>query len=297
MSKTSRRNIFDLMNERYDLDKEITKLDELLNEYSIWVYETSYSLEEFVDEYVLYHWKNVGSYTNCEEIRNDLGMHDILLSCEKKLGWKCNPNGVMNYIEYIVNLIEMSERYINKHFDNRIIRFEKEYYQIKRNLNILLDRVNYEYKYFNEYERAILVEKNAATTLVAEIVEDGLAYKVVEYNHHLLKGNMIRKREILQSLADKIEGFRDNLEKDLRSDFGFLANNINIRHNNIEGINRKDYIADMNPKDLELWYDQAYQIMLLCIIENDYKVSRKLKVSDLKKEMQEYKDKLIKKES
>lgn len=282
MNTTSRKNIFDIMNEKYDLNKEVTKLDELLNEYFICVYKTSYSLEEFVDEYVLYHWKNVGSYTNCEEIRNDLGIDDILSSCKKKLGWKCNPNGIMNYIEYIVNLIELSERYINKHFDNSAISFEKEYYQVKRNINILLDRINYEYKYFDEYERAILVEKNAATTLVAEIVEDELAYKVVEYNHHLLKGDLNRKKEILKSMADDVESKLSNLDKSLSSDFGFLLNNINVRHNNLEGKHKKDYIVNMREEELESWYDEAYQLMILCILEDHYKCNSSKLIKDLK---------------
>ena len=105
---------------------------------------------------------------------------------------------------------------------------------------------------------------------------------MIEYNHYLLKGDLDRKRNILKALADKIEGFRDNLDKDLSSDFGFLANNINIRHNNLDGKNKKEYLVNIENEELESWYDETYQVMLLCILENNYKESLTNKIEEIK---------------
>ena len=90
----------------------------------------------------------------------------------------------------------------------------------------------------------------------------------------LKKNSQQAKRNILKALADKIEGFRDNLDKDSSSDFGFLANNINIRHNNLDGKNKKEYLVNIENEELESWYDETYQVMLLCILENNYKVTK-----------------------
>ena len=109
-----------------------------------------------------------------------------------------------------------------------------------------------------------------------------MAFKVIEYNHYLLKGDLDKKRNILKALADKIEGFRDNLNKTLFSDFGYLANNLNIRHNNLEGKNKKEYLVNIDNEELECWYDETYQVMLLCILENNYKTSITNKIKEIK---------------
>ena len=151
-----------------------------------------------------------------------------------------------------------------------------------KNIEILLSNLNYEYRYFDKEEKVILVERDSAAFAVADIVEEELAFKVIEYNHYLLKGDLDRKRNILKALADKIEGFRDNLDKDLSSDFGFLANNINIRHNNLDGKNKKEYLVNIENEELESWYDETYQVMLLCILENNYKESLTNKIEEIK---------------
>lgn len=48
---------------------------------------------------------------------------------------------------------------------------------------------------------------------VAEIVDSKSAYAVVEYNHHLLKGNIAEKQRILKILADKSEPMKGELKK------------------------------------------------------------------------------------
>ena len=136
--------------------------------------------------------------------------------------------------------------------------------------------------YFDKEEKVILVERDSAAFAVADIVEEELAFKVIEYNHYLLKGDLDKKRNILKALADKVEGFRDNLNKSLFSDFGYLANNINIRHNNLEGKNKKEYLLNIANEELEDWYDETYQVMLLCILENNYKTSITNKIKEIK---------------
>ena len=67
--------------------------------------------------------------------------------------------------------------------------------------------------------------------------------------HFLLKGNIERKREILNTIASKFEAVRPQLKaigfKDIESDAGYLINNIHIRHNNADpqSTSYKTYIA------------------------------------------------------
>ena len=67
----------------------------------------------------------------------------------------------------------------------------------------------------------MIVEKNAAAFEVAEFfpqIED----VIVEYNHYLLDGNLVRKRELLKRIADALEPKRsvlNGIDKTKTSDF------------------------------------------------------------------------------
>lgn len=293
MENTARKNIFELMKEKYNLANEVAKIEDLLDEDIITLnqidkeYGTCYeigrfTLEEYASEFFLHKWKHCGSFIDCDEIRKSLNISSFLSTCKSGFG-VLKETDIINYIEYILNISNLYNIFNVE--DDKVIYFDKNYEILIRNINILLDHINYESKKFESEDKVLVVEKKPAATSVAEIVEDDLSFKVIEYNHHLLKGNLDRKKEILKALADKVEPLTENLDKQLASDFGFLVNNINIRHNNLEGKNRKEHIVNMPAEELEEWYDEAYQLMLLCILENEYKNKNQEKIKQLKKDM------------
>ena len=54
------------------------------------------------------------------------------------------------------------------------------------------------------YEFTIFIPKDNNVIVVAEseVIPDNLSYKLLEYNHHSIKGNVEAKRKILIKLAD-----------------------------------------------------------------------------------------------
>lgn len=113
-----------------------------------------------------------------------------------------------------------------------------------------------------------------------------ISYKVLEYNHYTMKGDIARKKETLRILADQLEPKRADLtaiNKELASNVFFMFNNMNIRHNNrTEGDkNYKEVVAKMTQDALESWYDETYQLCLLAFLELD-NVERTKKVAQLK---------------
>ena len=121
-------------------------------------------------------------------------------------------------------------------------------------------------------------------TAVAETVDPNTAYAVIEYNHHLLKGDIAEKQRRLKLLADKFEPIRGELkkvDKDLESNTGDLLNKMNIRHNNMEGKNAIEYVKNLTDEQLEEWYDETYQMLLLCFLEYE-NIERNKKISELK---------------
>lgn len=273
-----RKNIFEIMQEKYNFTEEINKLSRLLDESMIKYDQLEFTLEEFVDEYEFDNWKNSYHYIDCKELKQAIGINKII--ADISIGNSILIEEVLLFLEYILNIINLCEKSQPIFF--RHAYFIKPYSRLKMNIEILLSNINYEYKYFEKEQKVLLVEKDAASFAVANIIEEELAFKVIEYNHYLLKGNLDRKRGILKVLADKVEGFKDNLDRGLSSDFGYLANNINIRHNNLEGKHQKGYLVTIDKEELEEWYDNTYQIMLLCILENNYKIELKNKIKEIK---------------
>lgn len=191
-------------------------------------------------------------------------------------------NQILVYLEYIANLVQLCNTYIR---DDANYSVTQSYVYLQNNLMEIIDELNYETKVFEDEQKVLLVEKDAAASAVAEIVEPELALEVIEYNHFLLKGDIDKKQKILKVMADKFEVLRSELKKvnkDLESNTGFLLNKVNIRHNNIEGKNAVPYIQNLSKEELEEWYDETYQMLLLCMLEYD-NIRRTEKVVELKK--------------
>lgn len=264
----SRKNIFEILNEKASISSQIKKIEELLSESSV----DNNTPEDIVDMYCMRDWKARGRCTSCEEIRKRL--HIAYANIVNKL----SDEQVVLYLEYVVNIIWLcNEKYYGEDF-------EDEYTYLQENVTGILDDLGYEAKIFEDEEKVILVEKNAAMTAVAEIVDSKSAYAVVEYNHHLLKGNIAEKQRILKLLADKFEPVRGELkkvDKDLESNTGFLLNKMNIRHNNVEGKNAIEYVKNLSDEELEEWYDETYQMLLLCFLEYD-NIERSKRIIKLK---------------
>lgn len=280
----SRRTIFDVLGGEIDINEEITRLEALCRKEVIqggeeYGYrECGYTLEEFVDEACLKSWKQRNRCLCCEDIRKKLNITDF------DIRYKLKGEQILIYLEYITNMICLCDGGLSC---SNYYWSTKYYKLLKENFFDVIDSMNYETRIFEDEEKVILVEKNAAATAVAEIVEPELAYKVIQYNHYMLRGDVEGKRRILKLLADKIEPIRAEFKtlqiyKELESDVGFLLNKMNIRHNNVEGKNAIKYVKNLSDEELEDWYDETYQLILLCILEHD-NIDRTKKIAELKK--------------
>ena len=131
------------------------------------------------------------------------------------------------------------------------------------------------------------VPKDQAAISVSERIDSNLSYKVIEYNHHSMKGDLDRKKDILLLMANELEPQRNKLRSinsSLENDLFFLFNSVNLRHNNTdaEGKNYIPAVDKMNCDELEGWYDDIYQMSLLAFLEIDH-LERKNRISKLKK--------------
>ena len=94
------------------------------------------------------------------------------------------------------------------------------------------------------------------------------------------------RKSILLKLGAQLEPRRSELENandTLTQNIFMLLNNLNIRHNNCsEGDSKyKAVVAEMVPDELEAWYDELYQMLLLAKLELD-NIGRIAKVQELR---------------
>ncbi len=132
----------------------------------------------------------------------------------------------------------------------------------------------------------IFVEKSPAATSVAELMPEGLSYKVISYNHYSMKGNLDAKKNTLKMFTDMLEPRRPELtqiDSEFASDLFYAFNNFNIRHNNVDptGKKYKKPVADLTNDQLEQWYDEVYQMSLLAFLRLDH-IERKKNFDVLK---------------
>lgn len=115
----------------------------------------------------------------------------------------------------------------------------------------------------------IITPKDAVLNLVAGIVAEPIAFRLIEYNHRSFKHNLEKKREILRSMASDLEPKRSSLKSvapSLEESLFFLFNNIGIRHNNDAN---KKVINNMSDEELGSLYDDTFQLCMQGYLQLD----------------------------
>lgn len=272
----TRKNIFEILEEKYDIKEEFIKIFNLFNNMKflrtlpLTFQQDVYTIEKLADD-IFVQWKQRGSCLNCEEIKRKINLSKDFDNFEN----------IINHLEYYLNIIHLIEHKTDK-IAQLPLRGCSEYWMMTENINILIEHLNYKKIVFDDEEKVILVPKDPAAIAVAEISSDDVAFAIMKYHHASLKGNLNEKRRLLVSIANEyepllekpIDGFYEYI-KDAKN----MLNNAHIRHNNKEGSDRKELIANMSDEELEHWYDELYQLLLFCVLAKDNK-ERKEKIHD-----------------
>lgn len=275
----ARQNIFELLAERNDNGRNAKRIHQLFNDwYFVKRGAVDYSLKDFVETNCFDNWKQKGKCLTMDDFFETLDYNSML----KKSGDYLNH--FLNLIEVVYNFWYLAENYFKKTKKGIWVRYST-IDELKKLMDECLEENGFEPFYCEEDEKLLVIESNPEAIAVAEIVEPDLAIEIIRYNHHLLKGNLRQKKSILLSMSNDLEPKRKALHalnSTLEDNIFYLANNLNIRHNNCEeGKNYKQAVAEMNSEEIESWYDEAYQSMLLAYLLLDNE-ERNKKVKDLK---------------
>ena len=185
---------------------------------------------------------------------------------------------LVSFCEYIYNLL--------LHLDNNFffVQFNKCFYL--QQIDKVVDAIGYMQSFEDGFTIFLPKDNTAIVVSESEYIPENLSYKVIEYNHHSMKGDLERKKQTLLTFADLLEPKRKDLEsvdKLFTSDLFYAFNNFNIRHNNIDptGSKYKKSVADLTTTQLEQWYDEVYQMCLLAFMRLEH-IDRKKKFDALK---------------
>ena len=254
-------------NERItDYHDEILQIEMLFQSPVISVGYKEYSVENYVDKNYFSVWKGRENCADTDAMRRGLNIDGILSNPDP------TKNEVLTYLQYTLNIAELCRRRFNesggRNYDFNIKRYTELLTSIRR----ILRELDYDVRYVPDKEIIYLVSRNIAADAVADNSDDVETDKIIEYNSFAVAGNMKKKRDILLSMGDTIESYSDNMAPGnvkLFSNIEFMLHNFNIRTDNRTGEDRVDYVADMSEEELEKWYDEAYQMMLLRILQNE----------------------------
>ncbi len=277
-----RTSFWDIVRKQADLKKEMLFLENIFCKSTFYLQSYPWTLIDYINTFYFANWAAANNITcpRIADLRSHVGIDRFI---EAK---KLSIDEFLLYLECTANLVSIV--LCKSRTDGAIEIAKNMFLNIKTNC----ERLNFEILEFSKGFFKI-VEKNAAATAVADKYsgrDSEFSYKVIEYNHFLLKGNLGRKREILNAIADKFEAVKQKLKangfSNIESDARYLVNNINIRHNNTDpqSKSQKAYVAAMPPAELEEWYDKTYDVLLLALLASDF--------SEIHNDIQELKKKV-----
>lgn len=203
----------------------------------------------------------------------------------EKFPGNCDIDYLVRFCEYSYNLAFANQQYLSHIF---MIAMNQANQLYLTQIKTVIEAIGYMENTKNGLTD--FVPKDQAAISVAEILDPALSYKVIEYNHHSMKGDLERKKATLLCLADILEPQRQRLStinSTLEDNVFFLFNNVNLRHNNADSEGKKyiPFVAGLKENEIEQWYDDTYQMCLLAFLELD-NVERKTRIKQLKQDVQ-----------
>ena len=263
----ARKNFFERMEREINLKNEYQKIEDIiLNEHS----RNKSTIEEEIS-IVFRNWPERGNYTSFYELREELGFSYYRTKYGRyaaNCGKIIDINEFLLYCEMMLNMFSFLSKTRATFNSDRILT-------IIDTINFDLDKINHK-SFMDKNQRIFIVQKDAAATAVADVVETDLGDAIILYNHHLLKGDIEKKKAIIKKIADALEPKRSALRtqcSEIENNFFYMVNNFNIRHNNCDPSDKSKYnemFATLSSKEQEDWYDDIYQEGLMAFLSLEH---------------------------
>jgi hypothetical protein len=233
------------------------------------------SLFNYLDKCVFRHLPIRGSFLHIGDMLEYIELPEYIEQYTN-----ITTDALFNFCELVFAIIEQGDLYIDKLGQDVI----QQASSVRHQILYVLDKANHEFVEDSNGNN-IIVEKNRTARQAAETVKDEpVAFRILEYNHFALLGDLQKKQDVLQAIGTYVEPklndkiFTSTAYKGLADDARFMLNNFNIRHNNKSGKSANSFMQSITDSELEQWYDKTYNTLLMLIIaEEQVEISNELK--------------------
>lgn len=284
----SRTNIFDLLKMNNSISSDVIRIDSLFastvcfeQDYEYYHNSYNWTLKEYVDNYCFAGWKHRHRCLDVADYFKTIKYDEILEKAKND-----SFEDYLTIVEIIYNFWHLAANHFDNDTNHHIKLWKRSNGTItaKELIEIMdesLSEHNQKAYYFPDEEKCIIAEDSPQVTAAAEATEPEIALDIVRYNHRQLTGELAKKKAILKTLGDYLEGRKreiTDINSALYNTITGALNNLNIRHNNIAPENKSYYheaVADMPQEELEQHYDDLYQLILLAILEIDNVVRKR----------------------
>lgn len=272
----TRNNIFEIVSSKWDLGNDVDRIIVLFQDIkTVQKDHTNYTIKDYVSWYLFDSWNSRGHMLNINDFLKEVDFEQ--LRDDAKLGDQNSFFCIVEIVYTFCNLIKAK----------RNILVDNDFKLLQTIMFDCISHYNYTIYYDDEKEQAIVVEDKSEVTAVAEILEPEISLSIIRYNHFTMKGDIQTKKSILIQMGRELEPkrdivkyFNDELEKHIFT----LLNTMHLRHNNCdEGSSAyKESVAGMTNDELEDWYDELYEMMLLGFLGIEQQ-DRNIKCKELEK--------------
>ena len=264
----ARKNIFQLVEENYNIQDEIRKISKLFEEeYYFVIQYSNKTLFDMVEEYLFDDWKYRGT---CLDIEEYLTRVDATLPAKGKI----EETVIVNLLEVLENFIKLYKDKAEDLLASNNIKYYREFNTVFCVLMETLEKhmglSKRKYK-----DRVVLYPKNAPLEEVLNILDDeDVQWELIRYAREDMA--LTEKRKSLAYLATNLYIEDDKEEKDttiksIIEKAGNILNNLHIRHNNRTGKWENLVLKDITSKEATILCDMVFNEMLTIVLLREHK--------------------------
>lgn len=270
-------DIFAELDKKFNIVNKTRNLSRYLT--SEYVFNVNGSLESFYQLFQnsFHNWHLNDNYSDLDSMLVDSGIgykhYDFVYGEDVVDLQTDNEEQCYIFLQFHMNALEFLKEEYKRFW------LSKEFASVENKILSIVNKVNLSFIYDNQKKYYKLCENKQLVREIAQNTDEHIARLLYEYNSVDIKNNIDEKKSILVNLATYTEPITKAYTKnsgdiyELFDNLDFALNNFHIRHNNLEGKKKKDYLLTLNEKQRIELYDATYDLILATLSQSQNQAS------------------------
>lgn len=273
-------DIFEMLENKFNLYEQVNELNTMLFEENVYFENGRYlSFCNAFDSILFRGWKYSKGRLSIFKLLKDLDLcEDFNEMAIKQIDTEID---VYKSLQLAVNLLDYGEKKKSE-LNRAYLLMNKNFYEQATNkIGYILDKGGMKAVRHETEEYILVLPRNEKVQAIAKNADADVAFLLYEYSSPLIKENIEEKRRILKLLSNKYEAiikiytekYTKGLIFDLMRDLGYILNNFELRHPNLNPSVPKYYKENLQEYTDAQWleiYDTAYQLILTISMIDQY---------------------------